>query len=513
MAVYGLGNIATVPNAKKRLGIPASMVGSVHAFGSQPPQLPAHAMETPTPSNYGPSFTPLPDNYGFNDLANYEENRRNAFGRSAEAQILARRNSLANSLTQFGQKQFEQANPGILEDLNSRGFLSSPTEVARAQAQALKEISLQGQDRLFDLDTSATAANLQAQQDALDAGLDLRRGKLEGKLQNEQASREEALARDLAKQQGRNSLYGSLIGAGGSIGGGYLGAKAYAAKTAAPTALPTGTTAYGAPLASGAEGPVAPTVATASKFGPGGSLLNTAGTSTFGAGNILPGFGGYYAGTRTFKPTQEGDQSAENVGGVIGGVGGSAFGPVGSAVGAYVGTGVGKANNRLVKGIDKSLGNSAGSVARYSNPFTGIPAGYNKAKDLIKDPSGTISKVFGGGGKKDAVVNLPKWSMPSVELPADTAAASAVKGILSKKLSSGGSYHEGTISDALTRLDGLKKLKRNGTITPEQYQQYTQPIIARAKIASHLIMSASSEAATAARPGYNKLKKYFSEVA
>lgn len=191
------------PLLKKRSGLARSMTGSSPAFGQPAP------------------FSP-PDTYGFNALAGAEEARRLSFGQNAQDQIMDTRNRLSTSLTDYGKKFFQQQNPTILEDLNARGLLTSPTEVAGAQANALKDIELSNQNYLREFDTAALSAGLQAQQDALDSGLDLRRASLEAGLNEQMAAREEAMARDLAKQQGRNSLYSSLIGAGGSLFGGML---------------------------------------------------------------------------------------------------------------------------------------------------------------------------------------------------------------------------------------------------------------------------------------------------
>lgn len=407
----------------------------------------------------GDSF--LPNNYGFSDLANYEELRRKKFGQSLQDRIeglrtnigsaydtalknyqdttAARRSSLATSLADTARKTFEQNNPYILEDLNRRGLFTSPSEVGRSQAQALKELELENQKTLMNFDETSRAhedalaqqrlADLnqlqeaavsgasQADLDALNASLDLRRSQLEAELQNTQSNKEEQLARDLARQQSRNSLINSLIGVGGSIGGAYLTGRllsrgfapqvpqtADLSKLAAQTpqvvsgAIPgtvTGTTltSAGTPVSRlfpGGIGQVGTPIATKAlpAFGPGGTLLNTSGTASLGLGSGLAGAGGYYAGTKALGAGQSGDQAAMNVGGALGGIGGSFFGPVGAAGGAALGTAVGKGTNRLVKGTEKSLGGTVGSIARYANPFTGLPA-----------VTGKISKAFGGNKK------------------------------------------------------------------------------------------------------------------
>lgn len=404
-----------------------------------------------------PSTPKLPQNYGFNDLAGYEEQRRSALGGQFQNQInqartgiesqygtalkgyqdtsAQRRAALASSLTDQAQKNFQLQNPGILEDLNSRGVFSSPTAVAQAQAQAMKELELANQSKLTDFDAqqrayedelnknrlnelnqlslAGTSANIQSQQDALDAGLDLRRGGLEATRQDAAASREEAMARDLAKQQQRNQLTNSLIGVGGSLagaalpsllgrgggGGGFFGGGG------------GGSSLFGLGAGATATGVATPGVAAGSTLFPGGigavgtgstSATGAGGAAGIGLGSLAAGGAGYYGATKISPASQKGDQASMNVGGAIGGVGGAVFGgPAGAALGSAVGTLAGKASNRLVTGIDDKLGNTAGSIARYSNVLTGAPAVYNKAKELIKDPKQTIARSLGGGSHTD----------------------------------------------------------------------------------------------------------------
>jgi len=201
-----------------------------------------------------PTFR-LPQNYGFGDLATYEEARRRKLGRDNYSRILQERDRISSSLNDYGAKLFEQTRPGVYEDLNARGVFTSPTAVSNANAQALKEIALENQRTLMDYDNTALSSLLQGDQDALDAALDLRRGKLEGDLAGQAAGREEALARDLAGKSNRNQLTGSLIGAGGSLGSSLLmsrllgggGAAAGASGAGGATATGTGATAAAAP--------------------------------------------------------------------------------------------------------------------------------------------------------------------------------------------------------------------------------------------------------------------------
>lgn len=390
-----------------------------------------------------PAFTvpELPANYDFNDLAAYEQAVRKQQGTDFKRQIgeaktgigaqydtslkgyqnstAARRAGLATSLTDTAQKNFQLQNPAILEDLNARGVFSSPTAVAQAQAQALKELEIgnQGMLNAFDttsrsyedqlsaqklnelnqLDLAGTSADLAAQQSGIDAGLDLRRGNLERQMAEANAAREEALARDLAEQQRKQGITQSLIGAGGTLLGasmlGGLGGGTGGSSAGLSGLFGGGSGATGAGLGGklsllGSGG--SPGTLSGAAAGGSGAAGGAGGLGGIGLGTVGAGLGGYYAGTRAFRPTQAGDQAAMNVGGVMGGVGGALFGGApGAAAGSFIGTGVGKLNNRLVTGIDNKLGNTAGSLARYWSPFTAYPAIYKK----IKDPKKAVSSI------------------------------------------------------------------------------------------------------------------------
>lgn len=180
-----------------------------------------YGMTGQNPAFSPPTYT-LPQNYNFGDLANYETTARNAFGKSSSEDILKTRDELSKSLGSYGSEFFKQQNPALLEDLNTRGLLTSQSEVANKEAQALKEIELKNSDYLSQFDTAALSARLQGGQDALDAGLDLRRGGLEQSHADANSQSELDAANRLADKAGRNSLYGSLIGAGGSILGASL---------------------------------------------------------------------------------------------------------------------------------------------------------------------------------------------------------------------------------------------------------------------------------------------------
>lgn len=335
----------------------------------------------------------LPENFTFEDLMRYEEARRQAAAQEMRSKLAATRAKLSESLNKQGQDLFSSSNPKILEDLNARGMFTSGSAVNQAQADALKEIALSNNKYLNDFDTAATGMDVSNEQANLENVLDIRRSELENKLLGEQANREQAFAESLANQQRRQGLTESLIGLGGQLGSAYLTSKmlgGYGKANISQANVPGsgiggllglgtkgGSAAIlarnaGTPTSSffpnmGAVGTNAPSL-----FGSGGSLLNTAGTSAPGLGSLAGGLVGYEGGRRVFRPTQEGDRAASNVGAAIGGVGGSFFGPVGSAVGSFLGTAVGKAQNRIQKGVEKSLGGTAGSIAKYIQPTTAI---------------------------------------------------------------------------------------------------------------------------------------------
>lgn len=243
-----------LPTGFRRSGVLSAMNGINPAFGpNQPP-------------------AGLPANFGFNDLAGYEQGQRTNFANQVGSELDQRRAALASSLQSQGEGLFKQANPGILEDLNSRGLMTSPSAVNQAQTDALKQIGLANQGHLNDFDNSATATRLQLQQNALDSGLDLTRGDLDNRLQQNATNQEQGFASDLARQQNRNNLTNSLISGGTSIlgaslmhggalsgifgGGGATGAAGGAggvgAAGAGTGAAGTGTAATGGGLAAAA---------------------------------------------------------------------------------------------------------------------------------------------------------------------------------------------------------------------------------------------------------------------
>lgn len=167
----------------------------------------------------------LPTGFGFGELADYEEARRRRLGGPLSQLIGRKRGMLAESLGRSGQATFERANPFIMQDLQRRGLFTSPSARATAQSDVLGDIERENQQFLRQFDVADLSTQMQVEQDALDAALNLRRSGLENRLGVLQSSADRNLAESLARRQGRNQLWGSLIGAGGNILGGYLGGR------------------------------------------------------------------------------------------------------------------------------------------------------------------------------------------------------------------------------------------------------------------------------------------------
>jgi hypothetical protein len=167
----------------------------------------------------GPAF---PGGTRFSDFGRNQSNQILGFADEYGDVATKRRTDLMKSLTDLGQQQFQMANPYILEDLNRRGLATSPTAVGADQANALKEISLANQAKLFDLQSQDYATEDALRRSALEANLGAEQTGLEYQLGEESADREAALANQLAREQRRAQLSNSLIGVGGNVLGGLL---------------------------------------------------------------------------------------------------------------------------------------------------------------------------------------------------------------------------------------------------------------------------------------------------
>jgi len=125
-------------------------------------------------------------------------------------------------------------------------------------------------------------------------------------------------------------------------------------------------------------------------FGAGGSLFNTAGTSSLGMGDVLPGVAGWQAGTAAF-----GDNRYTNVGGIGGAAVGSIFGPLGSAAGGFLGTAAGKYGDQANTSLQHSLGNTGAALAKpFIDPIgTAVDIASNPGKKIGQAVSGAVNTV------------------------------------------------------------------------------------------------------------------------
>lgn len=177
-------------------------------------------------------------------LAAIEEQKRQALGQQQQKQINdfatqmegtigEYRKKLASNLANTSQQTFNQAVPGLLEDLNARGLFTSQTARDQETNRALQELATQQNQILTDYDTSqfgniqdlrstALSALLGGDQSALDSALALRKAGIQRSFDVTDQNAQNALAQSLAKRQSRDQLISSLIGGGSQIGMGML---------------------------------------------------------------------------------------------------------------------------------------------------------------------------------------------------------------------------------------------------------------------------------------------------
>lgn len=204
---------------------PLSGFGIVDALSGPGPQVP-----------YG---DPTSDYQQFLSLAAEEEKKRQELGKKQQEQILgfagdvegkARdfRSRLAESLAGTARSTFERANPFVLEDLNSRGLLTSQTARDTEQGRLLGDLAREQQDQLsaFDKDIfnqlndirgQGLSALLGGDQSALDSALALRKAGLQRTFDVTDTNREQGFAKQLAKRQSRDNLLSGILGGGARI--------------------------------------------------------------------------------------------------------------------------------------------------------------------------------------------------------------------------------------------------------------------------------------------------------
>lgn len=164
------------------------------------------------------------------------------------------REDIAKNLLNLSQEAFNMETPYRMEQLNTGGFYDSPTAIANANAEAMRKLELERENKLLDLDVNAfnteqgilgtglgnyqgnmqnvyntglaggwttLETGLGADSDALTAALNAGTAMTQRNfdLTDQQAALNQQ--NQLAKKQMRNQLLSSLISAGGSIGGGF----------------------------------------------------------------------------------------------------------------------------------------------------------------------------------------------------------------------------------------------------------------------------------------------------
>lgn len=154
------------------------------------------------------------------DLQPYGTSEANAINMSADEyakQAAAYRKALQQRLLDQGQEQFKQANPFILEDLNARGFATSPSETANTGARYLADIALKNNQSLSAFDTDAFNQESNLRQQAAMTPLELERMGIERDYALSDQARADALARELSEQQSKDSMTSGLLGLGGNL--------------------------------------------------------------------------------------------------------------------------------------------------------------------------------------------------------------------------------------------------------------------------------------------------------
>ena len=155
-----------------------------------------------------------------------QQGQINEFANTMEGEIANYRKRLAQNLADTSQQTFQQATPGLLEDLNARGLFTSQTARDQETNRALQELATQQNKILSDYDTqqfgniqdlrgTALSALLGGDQSALDSALALRKADIQRSFDVADQNAQNNLAMMLARRQSRDQLTSSLIGAGG----------------------------------------------------------------------------------------------------------------------------------------------------------------------------------------------------------------------------------------------------------------------------------------------------------
>jgi hypothetical protein len=320
----------------------------------------------------------------------------------SDAQALATRRGIAGSSTeQFGvQQAAKAADEATINAKTSTLLQGVQNDEAMRQLQAQALFQRSGLEAQLTSDELASLRNMDYANQSLKIQQMLAERGLAISEENIQAMR------DAANQQSKDSMISSLISAFGPAalygkmgfgggqpggGGGWGNLLPFSGMTGGNGATAVALKTTGAPasrLFPGGLGQVGTNQPgmLSSWFGPGGTLFNTAGTSTFGAHPFANAGMGYlgYQGARAAgtNATQKWDQLGMNLGAIGGTVVGSYFGPLGAAAGGLIGTINGKAAARLARGtynVGKDL--LKGNVSAAGNR-------------VVNNVSKSIKKVF-----------------------------------------------------------------------------------------------------------------------
>ena len=320
-------------------------------------------------------------------------------------QAAAYRKALQQRLLEQGQEQFSQANPFILEDLNSRGFATSPTETANTQSRYLADIALRNNQTLSAFDTDAFNQESNLRQQAAMTPLELERMGIERDYALSDQARQEALSRELADQQSKDAMTSGLLGLGGNALQGYMLSKAVGggAGLGGLFGVGAGSTGGSSALAGGAMGGGSGLTGAAG-LTPGSTLLGGSGGGSSmmasalpWAGGVAAGFGGgSYAGQKTgnaifkSKKAEKRARTGATIGAGIGTAAGSILGPGGAAIGGLVGGQMGQ----LYGGLTAS--HVAGQVSKQAKNLLSKPGKTiaNAPKNVAKTVSSAFKSAF-----------------------------------------------------------------------------------------------------------------------
>lgn len=366
------------------------------------------------------------------ELKPYGLSEANAINMSADEyakQAAAYRKALQQRLLDQGQEQFKQANPFILEDLNARGFATSPSETANTQARYLADIALKNDQSLSAFDTDAFNQESNLRQQAAMTPLELERMGIERDYALSDQARQEALARELANQQSKDSMTSGLLGLGGNLLQGAMFSNALGGGGAGGSSMLSGLFGGGggaaggsSALASGGMGS-AGGVTGAAGLAPGSTLLGGSGGGAGAMSSVLPwaggvgvGFGGgAYAGQKTgnaifkSKKAEKRARTGATIGAGIGTAAGSIFGPAGSAIGGLAGGQIGQ----LYGGLTAS--HFAGQMSQQAKNLIKKPGKTvaNAPKNVAKTVSNAFKKAF--CFSPGTLIEMPDGTMKQIE--------------------------------------------------------------------------------------------------